>query len=215
MGVFMIKLKCFFLFAGVLLASACATDSGPITGQDGVTLPSVPTLPDSPLSGEVVSDIELPEAVSLESMAPDADADGIADRVDRCAGSTAGSLVDSTGCEIVTGAVEGLKFAPNETTLSVDSRVVLSKLVDVFARYPDVMFSVEGHTDNRGSAAANLELSKQRVLAVVRYMVSNGIDPARLKPFGYGESRPRAANATEEGREQNRRIEINVIDSLL
>lgn len=163
-----------------------------------------------------VADTSISSSASASSNAtPDADGDGIADRVDLCAGSTPDSLVDASGCEIVTGVIEGLKFAPNETRLSVDSRVVLSKLVDVFLRYPDVTLAVEGHTDNRGPAAANLELSKQRVLSVVRYMVSNGINPDRLKPFGYGESRPRAANATEEGREQNRRIEINVVDSLL
>jgi len=212
MGVVMIKLKCFFLLAGVALASACATDSGSVAGRGGVKLPS---LPDSLTTGEVVAGIELPETVSQESEVSDADADGIADGVDRCASTPASSLVDETGCEIDTGAIEGLEFAPNETTLSVNSRVVLGELVNAFARYPDVILAVEGHTDNRGPAAANLELSKQRVLSVVRYMVSNGIDPARLKPFGYGESRPRAANATEEGREQNRRIEINVIDSLL
>ena len=88
-------------------------------------------------------------------------------------------------------------------------------MVDALLRYPDAVISVEGHTDNRGSAADNLELSKQRVLSVVRYMVSQGMSPDRIKPYGYGESRPRAANATAEGREQNRRIEINIVEGLL
>lgn len=145
----------------------------------------------------------------------DADNDGVADRDDRCADSASRSLVDATGCGIVTGVIEGLNFGPNETELSVSSRDVLSQLVAALLRYPDVIISVEGHTDNRGAAADNLELSKQRVLSVVRYMVSQGMSADRIKPYGYGESRPRAANATATGREQNRRIEINIVEGLL
>jgi OOP family OmpA-OmpF porin len=145
----------------------------------------------------------------------DADHDGIADADDSCPGSTERALVDAAGCEIVMGVIEDLKFEPNKTDLSVNSRAVLGRIVDVLLRYPDVVIAVEGHTDNRGSAADNLELSKQRVLSVVRYMVANGIPQQRIKPFGYGESRPRVANATLEGREQNRRIEINIVEGLL
>lgn len=156
----------------------------------------------------------LESAQTRQAAVDDADGDGVKDSLDICGQTVVDALVDETGCEIVTGVIEGLKFAPNESKLSVDSRIVLSKLVEGFKRYPDVVIAVEAHTDNRGTAAANLELSKQRVLSVVRYMVTNGIDPEQVKPFGFGESRPRAANATIEGREQNRRIEIKVLDRL-
>ncbi len=204
------KFNCLYLLAGVSLVSACASNSTPDNAIPDVALPEVTLFDDTGLYGEQASD-----ALSANIGGPDADNDGIGDAADRCADTSRGSLVDEAGCEIVIGVIEGLKFAPNETRLSVDSRVVLSKLVDVILRYPDVTFTVDGHTDNRGPAAANLELSKQRVLSVVRYMVSNGVDPEQLKPFGYGESRPRAANVTEDGREQNRRIEINIKDPLL
>lgn len=158
---------------------------------------------------------EMIEVSQSERDLPDRDNDGIADALDKCAESPAGSLVDRSGCEIELGAIKGLEFGPNETELSADARIVLSEMVDVFLRYPDTVISVEGHTDNRGAALANLELSKQRVLAVVRYMVTNGIAPARIRPYGYGESRPIAANATPSGRERNRRIEINRVERLL
>ncbi|MFK7889381.1 MAG: OmpA family protein [Granulosicoccus sp.] len=145
----------------------------------------------------------------------DRDFDGIVDSLDNCADSSSGVMVDATGCEIVMGAIEGLKFSPGSSKLNSDARTSLNKYVDALQRYPEVVVSVEGHTDNRGSASDNLELSKKRVLAVVEYMVSNGINPSRLKAFGYGESRPRAANATASGREQNRRIEIKVLTGLL
>ena len=206
------KFNCLYLLAGVSLVSACASNSTPNSAVPDVSLPQVTLFDDTGLYGEQASD-----APSANIVGPDADEDGVSDSADRCANTYTSPefLVDETGCTVVFGVIEGLKFAPNETRLSVDSRVVLSNLVDVILRYPFVTFTIDGHTDNRGPAAANLVLSKQRVLSVVRYMVSNGVDPEQLKPFGYGESRPLAANATEEGREQNRRIEINIKDPLL
>lgn len=192
------SIKWVLLLAGLQFAAiGCASKNQPVTGTEGL--------------GRTVS----AGAEKLAAGIADADSDGISDALDDCPDTPADTLVYASGCEIVTGVIEGLSFAPGETELSVDSRVVLSKLVDGFARYPDVVLAVEGHTDNRGAAAANLELSKERVLSVVRYMVANGISADRIKPYGYGESRPRAANATAEGREQNRRIEIRVQDPLL
>lgn len=185
------------LLGGLQMLSACATTPAPDIDVNGST-----------------SD-NLPSVQLLDPNFPDDDRDGITNVKDSCAGSTSGSLVDDLGCEITLGVIDGLKFAPSETKLSVDSRVALSQLVGVFKRYPELSFSVGGHTDNRGTASDNLELSKQRVLSVVRYMVANGISADRIRPFGYGESRPRAANATVQGREQNRRIEINKEASLL
>lgn len=190
------------VFAGLQLVIGCASNKPSVTDAGaGVGSNRLPT---------VSQNQSRPEPVAV-----DFDQDGIDDDMDDCVGSTSGSLVDATGCEIVTGVIEGLDFAPGATELSVDSRIVLSKLVEVFLRYPEVVVSVEGHTDNRGSAADNLDLSKERVISVVRYMVASGMSPDQIKPFGYGESRPRAANATAEGREQNRRIEINVVEGLL
>ncbi len=187
-------IKWILLLSSLHILAGCASGKTPVTGAEGL----------GDLPGDDTKSVEM-----------DADKDGISDSADQCADSTAGALVDETGCEIVTGVIEGLKFGPNETELSASSREVLSKLVSAFQRYPDVIISVEGHTDNRGAAADNLELSKQRVLSVVRYMVSQGMSPDRIKPYGYGESRPRAANATAAGREQNRRIEINIVEGLL
>ena len=145
----------------------------------------------------------------------DSDLDGVADHADTCAKTPRNTFVGPAGCEIVTGVIEGLKFAPDEVELSVESRIVLGKLVDGLIRYPNATFSVEGHTDNRGSAADNLELSKKRVNAVIAFMVEEGVGSEQIKPFAFGESRPRAPNATLEGRERNRRIEIEIIESLL
>jgi OOP family OmpA-OmpF porin len=71
---------------------------------------------------------------------------------------------------------------------------------------------IEGHTDSNGADAYNQRLSEQRAKAVRDYMVSMGIDPARLEAKGYGESQPVADNATPEGRAQNRRVVLRRTD---
>ena len=146
---------------------------------------------------------------------PDEDRDGVSDLIDECSESEAGTLVGTNGCEIVTGVIEGLVFAPGDVELSMEAKAVLDKTLADFLRYPDLQLSVTSHTDNRGSAADNLGLSKQRLNAVVSYMIASGIVAEQIQPFAYGESRPRAPNGTLEGRERNRRIEINVIERLL
>jgi OOP family OmpA-OmpF porin len=76
--------------------------------------------------------------------------------------------------------------------------------------YPDLNVVIEGHTDSVGTAAYNKKLSQQRAEAVKKYMVEKGIDANRLKAQGFGEVRPIASNDTEEGRQQNRRVEAAV-----
>jgi len=166
-----------------------------------------------PIGEEVVT--QESDVQKLANTRSDADADGIPDWVDLCEKTKSGVRVDTTGCELITGIIEGLKFAPDKVKLTSEAELVLDRYIAAFRLYPDFDISVEGHTDNRGSAAENLELSKLRVNAVVVYMVDKGIVAERIKPFAFGENRPVASNATLPGREQNRRIEINLIERLL
>jgi len=71
---------------------------------------------------------------------------------------------------------------------------------------------VQGHTDNRGGRQLNVRLSKQRAEAVLAALVTRGIDAGRLTAQGYGPREPIATNATDEGREQNRRVEIKITE---
>ncbi|MBX2839010.1 MAG: OmpA family protein [Gammaproteobacteria bacterium] len=109
------------------------------------------------------------------------------------------------------GKIDGLEFGSGDHNLTNASRKVLATLVENLKAHPEVIVALGGHTDNRGSAAANLELSKRRVMAVVKYLVVNGIDGRRLQPYGYGESRPIVSNATPDGRQMNRRIEMSIV----
>ena len=73
---------------------------------------------------------------------------------------------------------------------------------------PALKVRVEGHTDSIGEAAANQELSERRAKAVAEALATLGVDPGRLVPVGFGESRPVADNGTESGRAKNRRVDL-------
>lgn len=196
------------LVSGFTVLSGCAST------------PSLPPLPPAgttttlPTSNEQDATSNSSSASASRDADADTDRDSIVDSQDNCADSDPRVMVDLSGCEIAMGAIDGLSFGPAVVELDANAQSALDLYIEAMLRYPDVTVSVEAHTDNRGTAAANLELSKERVLSVVRYMVAGGVSPDRIKPFGYGESRPRAANATAQGREQNRRVEIKVLEGL-
>ncbi len=87
-------------------------------------------------------------------------------------------------------------------------RPSLDKLADVLKRYRKTIVYVVGHTDSTGPADYNQRLSERRARAVADYLVSRGVSAARLRTEGRGESDPRASNATEAGRQLNRRVEL-------
>jgi outer membrane protein OmpA-like peptidoglycan-associated protein len=86
----------------------------------------------------------------------------------------------------------------------------LDQLADTLDRHPDTIVIVKGHTDADGSEAANQDLSERRADAVRSYLVAKGISPARITSVGLGESQPIVTNTTAEGRQQNRRVEIEL-----
>ena len=76
---------------------------------------------------------------------------------------------------------------------------------------PKVKLDIQGHTDNVGTDQYNDDLSLRRAESVKKFLVSNGIDEARLTTQGFGSSQPIATNDTEEGRAENRRIEFVIV----
>ena len=88
--------------------------------------------------------------------------------------------------------------------------VTLDEATEVLRQYPDIRVEVAGHTDSIGSDQYNQGLSERRAKSVFDYLVGNGIDSGRLNSRGYGESAPIADNATREGRQRNRRVELVV-----
>ena len=86
----------------------------------------------------------------------------------------------------------------------------MDTVAETIAGYPDQIVEISGHTDSSGDSVVNLELSKERAVAVRDYLVTNGLPSNQLRPIGYGESNPVADNSTSAGRAANRRIEFNL-----
>ncbi len=103
-----------------------------------------------------------------------------------------------------------LEFETGSAKLKSASAEQLKNIVEIMKAYPKVGLKIGGYTDNTGDPASNLELSQMRAENTAQELVRLGVDPARLQAEGYGESYPVADNATEEGRQKNRRIDLRV-----
>lgn len=100
----------------------------------------------------------------------------------------------------------------NKATLRPESEAELDRLYKMLNENPTLKIEISGHTDNVGSATYNQKLSESRAKAVVDYLFDKGIDKSRLTFKGYGFNRPVAKNDTEEGRQQNRRTEFEILE---
>lgn len=154
----------------------------------------------------------------------DADKDGILDVDDACALTPGVANKDpkKNGCKaapkkiIDTGGgiqlLEAIQFDTGKSTVKPVSYPILDEVVDVLKSRPEVRMGVYGHTDNRGGAQMNRDLSKARAAAVVEYLIDKGVAKARLESDGFGPDRPLESNASEAGRTKNRRVEFKVLD---
>jgi OmpA-OmpF porin, OOP family len=103
--------------------------------------------------------------------------------------------------------LSGVNFDTAKATIRPGSFKELDEVVDFMVRKKDARIEISGHTDNVGNPLANKTLSQKRAEACRNYIVSKGIDKKRLDAVGEGDGRPVAPNATDEGRQRNRRIE--------
>lgn len=103
-------------------------------------------------------------------------------------------------------------FDNNMAFLRPESYAELDRVVRLMGENPDMKIEVRAHTDNVGSAASNQKLSDRRAASAVQYLFENGVTPDRMKSIGLGATEPIADNATEEGRQQNRRVELLITD---
>lgn len=103
--------------------------------------------------------------------------------------------------------LDGVNFDSGKATIRPESYPRLDGVVEYMAHKKNARIEISGHTDNVGNAKANKTLSEKRAQACRRYLISKGIDESRVEAVGYGDERPIAPNTTDEGRQQNRRIE--------
>jgi len=102
----------------------------------------------------------------------------------------------------------GIRFDTGKSTLKPESMGVINEIYELMEKYPELSFSVEGHTDNVGDDASNMSLSADRAETVMKTLVDMGIDGERLSSKGLGESMPMDDNNLPEGRANNRRVEF-------
>ena len=165
----------------------------------------------------------------LQGVMNDEDGDGVADKFDKCPGTASGTVVDGAGCplvapapvvkekviitesdrRVVADAIRNLEFDLGKSTIRSKSYPTLNRVADLL-KTKNFSLRLAGHTDNQGSDALNMALSKDRAEAVKAYLVSQGVNASRVEATGYGESQPIASNKTAAGRQKNRRVEFSL-----
>jgi OOP family OmpA-OmpF porin len=141
----------------------------------------------------------------------DDDNDGVPNNADNCPDTRAGAKIDIYGCEIRDIiSLPGVNFQTGSDLLAPGAEQLVELAAQTLNNHPEIYVEVAGHTDSQGSDVNNIGLSDRRAKTVLDYLVSFGVDPARLTYKGYGESQPIADNSTAEGRALNRRVELRV-----
>jgi uncharacterized protein (TIGR03382 family) len=199
---------------------ACAAEPEDVDGfEDGDGCPD----PDNDRDGVADVDDQCPMQSGVVSargcVEPDRDGDTVVDRKDNCpdeageparAGCTQPQKVALGGGRLDLLDVVG--FATNKAEILKASFALLDNVATVLAAHPEIAHvRVEGHTDDRGAADANLALSQARAKAVVEYLIAKGIVAGRLEAEGIGEARPLVTNDTAANRARNRRVELVIV----
>ncbi|HEY3233666.1 MAG TPA: OmpA family protein [Polyangiaceae bacterium] len=149
---------------------------------------------------------------------PDNDKDTVPDLKDQCPNEVGSTTQEPLGCPVKPALVvvtdcevkimQQIHFAFDKDKIRPESFPVLDAVADVLSKNPDIKIEVQGHTDNRGSAAYNKNLSDRRAASVMKYLTSHGIDASRLASHGYGFERPIVPNTTDQNRALNRRVQF-------
>ena len=163
---------------------------------------------------------------AVNDLKKDSDGDGVADQFDKCPNTPAGTVVDGSGCPIkfpepppapvvaaaapapvISTPYSNIQFEFDSSVLRTSSYPVLDATSAALRSSKKVVL-VNGYASSEGTAAHNLQLSKDRANSVKTYLVNSGVDAKRIKVKGYGETHPVADNSTEDGRVLNRRVEF-------
>ena len=189
------------------IMSDMATAGGCGFATDYAALNSVPGMSD------FVEKVFLQRKVVPAPVVPvdgDDDMDGVKNSVDRCPGTPRGVAVDQYGCPLpMKGkAVElRIEFDVDKYFIRPEYKQVLKDFANFMSAYPDMVVTIEGHTDSTGTDAYNQSLSEKRAKSVTDYLTAYfNVDPNRLVAKGFGESKPEADNGTDSGRQSNRRV---------
>ncbi len=207
-----------FVGLSSLALAACVTD--PETGQQRISKSAIGGLGGA-LGGYLLGDIVGGRRDRTEKI--------VGAGIGAVAGAGIGYYLDQqerelrqktagTGIDVVRDGDSLLLNMPSQVTFDVDSSAVkpefrntLNDVAATLVQYESTYIDVYGHTDSTGSDAYNQTLSERRAQSVSSYLSTRGVQSARLATRGFGESQPVASNTTEDGRAQNRRVEIRIV----
>jgi outer membrane protein OmpA-like peptidoglycan-associated protein len=120
------------------------------------------------------------------------------------------AAVERQGDKLYVALPSGILFDVDKDQVRSEANQPLATAADVLVKYPDTYVTVEGHTDSTGSHEHNQSLSERRAMRVRDVLAGNGVPMGRLSVRGYGETDPIADNATAEGRQLNRRVQLEI-----
>lgn len=119
--------------------------------------------------------------------------------------------VRNDGNALVVNLPGGVTFASDSANISSGFYSALNGVSQTLVRYPETRIQVNGYTDSTGGDAHNQDLSQRRANAVAQYFIAQGVSSNRIVANGFGSSNPIASNATPEGRQANRRVEVRIL----
>lgn len=191
------------LIALALIAALLGYFSNRQAKAPSTTTPAVTAPPTAPAAGSdlgILKERELPNGVklSLPTNGVEYQLLGFIEDANRPVSQTTWFSFDRV--EFDTGA----------STLKDSSQEQLHNIAEIMKAYPQVSLKLGGYTDNTGNPQQNQQLSQERANSAMKQIVAFGVDPSRLTAEGYGDQHPVADNASAEGRQRNRRIDINV-----
>lgn len=110
-----------------------------------------------------------------------------------------------------TYVLKDLLFDTGMATIKSNSYKVLDDLAELLINKKSMIIEIDGHTDNVGNADDNLKLSQNRANTVRNYLIKKGVEPNRITALGFGDTKPIADNATQQGKQLNRRTEVKIL----
>lgn len=132
------------------------------------------------------------------------------DKQEKALKEVKGAKVEREGDKLTVKFDSAILFDTNKAILKPASERDLEEFSKVLAEYKETDLVIEGHTDNKGKKKRNKQLSEERAEAVIAYLEKHGVDRSRMRGVGHADDKPVADNTTEDGRMQNRRVQVEI-----